>query len=171
MIVILDGCDKTGKSSLAMVLAKKLGLQYYHAGVSSEEDLYSKYKALIASIKEPTVADRFYLSELVYGPVLRGHSRLTAEQFRELNKEVGVRKGVFIHCYADPGVLVKRFEQDGESLTRVVSILDILEGYKRVARIAAEVMPVLRYDSGRSSEETGAQIESLVGFLASIPRH
>jgi hypothetical protein len=66
-----------GKSTWAAALAANRGYAVMHAARSPEgTDLFAKYLAILAR-PEPLVLDRSLVSELVYGPLAHGRSRLT----------------------------------------------------------------------------------------------
>lgn len=80
-MIIVEGMDNSGKSTLAKHLAEKFGLEYLHSpseykndtnkmiGWAIEKMLERKYMPH----KKPKVYDRFSpISDRVYGPVLRG---------------------------------------------------------------------------------------------------
>lgn len=82
-IVILEGPDGAGKTTLANELVVKYGFRYKHEGPPPiSADLHAHYlKVLNESIESPfdTVHDRLWLGERIYGPVARGLDRLGPE--------------------------------------------------------------------------------------------
>jgi hypothetical protein len=83
-VIILEGADATGKTTLADRLVDSHGFTKVHTGVPKpKEDVFRSYtltlwKALRSP--EPIVLDRCYLGETIYGPVMRGASRLSETQ-------------------------------------------------------------------------------------------
>ena len=72
-LIVLEGCDGAGKTTLAAALAARHGHAIVHATRSPEgTDLFAKYHAILAR-PGPLVLDRSFVSELVYGPLDRGH--------------------------------------------------------------------------------------------------
>jgi hypothetical protein len=62
------------------------------------------------------VLDRSFISELVYGPLYRGRSRLTSDQALELASTVSARDGVFLLLTAPAATVRSRLtERDGEA--------------------------------------------------------
>jgi hypothetical protein len=86
---ILEGPDGSGKTTLANRLVK-LGYVYRHfAAPTPDEDLFQTYlqaTIVAGSSEEPIVFDRLAHGELVYGPLLRGKSKITLEQLRLLER-------------------------------------------------------------------------------------
>lgn len=68
MIVIIEGCDRTGKSTLASKIALAIGGEVIHCGKPKTDDAYAEYLEMIAQLPsyKHYVFDRFYLGEYVY---------------------------------------------------------------------------------------------------------
>lgn len=107
MIVVLEGADFTGKTTLAKEL-ERLGFRYVHNGPPKSEDMFEEYTRQLESIKpgEDVVFDRLHLGELVYGPVMRNGSWLTWPQARLLNRLLFAKGGILVYCSAPPGDII-----------------------------------------------------------------
>ena len=78
-LIILEGPDSTGKSSLAKFLARKLDACYHHASGhrSLYEAMFEHHKNIVQATKvnlengHNVVLDRHWPSELVYGGLFR----------------------------------------------------------------------------------------------------
>lgn len=83
-VLILEGPDCSGKSTLAKQLATFNGFEYRHLGrPKPNEDVFRTYTLeLWRALKSPNpvVFDRLYLGETIYGPVMRGGSLLSPLQ-------------------------------------------------------------------------------------------
>jgi hypothetical protein len=84
MIIILEGADGTGKTTLAKAICKELEAHYIHATWSRELDCRMlEYQMNILSeafenyhkTGKPTIIDRLWLSESVYGEIYRSGSK------------------------------------------------------------------------------------------------
>ncbi len=70
-------------------------------------DLFAKYGALV-TIPGPLVLDRSFVSELVYGPLERGGSRLSLDQAAHLAANISDRHGVLVHLTGRPDRITAR---------------------------------------------------------------
>lgn len=86
-LVVIEGCDGTGKTRLASELSHYMsdGAYTLHRGplmrnplVEYIDDLVKRYNPLTRDI----ICDRWHIGELVYGPLYRGESQLTPTMFR-----------------------------------------------------------------------------------------
>ena len=118
-LVVIDGCDGTGKTTLARQISVRYGHLLTHASLSpAGTDLFAKYEAMVAS-SEPLVMDRSFVSELVYGPLERGVSRLSLLQARQLAATVAERQGVLVHLTGNPDRIIRRLlARDGHAPAR-----------------------------------------------------
>ncbi len=115
-LIVLEGCDGVGKSTVAASLAARHAFTIHHATRSPEgTDLHAKYRAILAQ-PTPLVLDRSFVSELVYGPLDHGLSRLTFAQAADLAAIVAERDGVLIHLTGQPEEIAARLHRrDGQS--------------------------------------------------------
>ena len=77
MIIILDGPDGTGKTTLAKMLQKKLKAAYLHLTYRWKEKIFDYHTAAIrfaARKNKPIILDRWWPSEAIYAKGYRGGS-------------------------------------------------------------------------------------------------
>lgn len=79
-MIIIEGCDGTGKTTLLMRLHKDLGIPIHERASSSKEgpraDLYEWAMRDVGTWRDQVMAvyDRHpFISEYIYGPIVRGH--------------------------------------------------------------------------------------------------
>lgn len=97
--VIIEGPDGAGKTALARTLCQSLGMQYHHEGPPPPGvNRCEHYQMTLLSTDHPTVFDRFHLGELVYGPLLRGGTNLTAEEVDTINQTFKDMGGTMVCC-------------------------------------------------------------------------
>lgn len=68
-MIIVEGPDGAGKTTLARTLADRLGLDYVHKSAPTQPPIVEYWPP-----RREVVADRWHLGELVYGPLRRGHT-------------------------------------------------------------------------------------------------
>lgn len=75
-MIIIEGMDNTGKTTLGNSLAQALGIEVKHSTrPTNMEEAFSFSQELVDNINQPSVNDRCsIIGELVYGQVLRGKS-------------------------------------------------------------------------------------------------
>lgn len=131
MICILEGENKTGKSTLAHYIEEHHGFRYIKVSQPGPEGPYKEYTVILSSIKkgENVVIDRFHIGEEVYGPIYRGKSCLTSEQFQEIEKKINDLNGILIYCYDTEDNIAKRFDEEGEEFADKDKIKKTLELY------------------------------------------
>jgi len=107
MIIVLEGSDGTGKTTLARHLQEKLGAHYIHL-TYRWPDKMDKYHvaallhaiSIIEKTDKPVILDRWWLSEAVYSKVFRGGSKWP-QLGRSLERALLSRGGIYIMCLAD----------------------------------------------------------------------
>lgn len=85
-VIILEGPDGGGKTTLAQYLCTEADFDYKHEGPPPpDRDQLEYYKTILFDALESphnTVFDRLYLGECVYGPIIRGVDRLGLEALK-----------------------------------------------------------------------------------------
>jgi thymidylate kinase len=106
MIALLEGCDATGKTTLANSPVFSGYWKYHHGAYPSPKDAYNAYRNLLRSILEfkaqgsipNVVIDRMHISERVYGE--RYHGRwMTDSQYWHIDEMFCDVGGIVIHCH------------------------------------------------------------------------
>lgn len=153
--VVLEGCDGVGKSTLAGRLATHGFATLHSPRTPDHEDLIGRYRDLLARPGR-LVLDRSFVSELVYGPLYRGHSRLTWGQALALADLVTTRDGIFLHLIAPAATVRHRLKTRDGQAPSLKDITELADAYHRTLRTLASHVPVFTYDSGgETSRPTG----------------
>ncbi|KKL13373.1 hypothetical protein LCGC14_2526420, partial [marine sediment metagenome] len=97
MLVLLEGADGVGKSTLAKELCGEYGYDYLHFLIPDEHPVDYWFKELV-KIKRPTVIDRLHLSEDAYGPIFRGGSQLSDLDRWLVEGWLWARRAVLVVC-------------------------------------------------------------------------
>ncbi|MFD4337819.1 hypothetical protein ACFWPP_11595 [Streptomyces anulatus] len=145
--VVLEGCDGVGKSTLGERLSTHHGFTMVHSPRTPDHlDLASRYRTILAG-NERILFDRCFISELVYGPLHRGRSRINWSEAIDLAESVIKRSGVLVHLTAPPAVIHQRLlSRDGEAIS-LEEITALVTGYERVFSTLADYARVLTYDT------------------------
>jgi len=106
-IVILEGPDGSGKTTLAQQITERYGHRYHHEGPPPKgQDPYTyyltrAYELVLETFGETpgrVVVDRFALGDRVYGPVLRGKDLLGDSGWRKLREGFDTVGAVRVLC-------------------------------------------------------------------------
>lgn len=152
-LVAVDGCDGTGKTSLATLLATRHGFTVVHSPRTPDHlDLTDRYRDLIDGAGR-VVMDRCFVSELVYGPIRRGRTRLSLAEAVDLAEAVTQRGGVLVHLTAPPHVVRRRLiDRDGPPPTPMAEISHLLDAYQQIFAAVAVHVPVITIDTAQATE-------------------
>jgi len=117
-IIVLEGVDSTGKSSLAKLFAKELNACYFHA--SGHKTMHfamtAHHMSMLHDIEvnleqgRDVVCDRHWMSEIAYASVLR------PEQFAwykksEIFNRISKLSPRYVHCCGDIHTCFERYER------------------------------------------------------------
>lgn len=139
-MIIVEGPDGGGKTTLARELSQKFGLQMARHGTRSnlpEGDVRARvYDAFGEAVRghDPVrVHDRLYYSELVYGKVLRQHIRFSLIEQRYIHKLIVAFKPPIIMCIP-PLEVVKANVEGGHHIPGVEENIEtIWSMYRRIS--------------------------------------
>ena len=148
MIIIIEGPDGSGKTTLANKLSKQTGYPVVHrsAPKSDEEKaaMMNMYKQAIKESKN-IIFDRCWYSEMAYGPIMRDASVISFPEMYELEKLLCKKGGLIIYCTDKPDVLWKRCQERGEDyITDISTHTKICEGYDELMNVP-HLIPVVKY--------------------------
>ena len=148
MLLILEGVDGVGKSSLASELEKK-GYRIVHRLYNPDYvDFAHAYEDLLLEITEPTVLDRSFISEIVYGQILRQHSRLSLEALSHLLKIASMKLGKVLYCYAPDEVIRSRLEEPNNEHENVLRHLaQLVDAYNQLMKQISQQIPIIYVDT------------------------
>lgn len=101
MIIILEGVDGSGKTTLArQIQAKFQNVEYHHEGVPPKDvHILEHLGAVLDRYRgKNVVIDRFALGERVYGPVVRGFDQLGDEGWKLIKRLISATGAMEVLC-------------------------------------------------------------------------
>ncbi len=148
--IIIEGPDESGKTTLAIAL---LGYFYPEAWIlkspaSKSPDWYPFFenwvgKVTVEAAQSILLLDRVpEISEAVYGPIMRGSSRLNSPLGSLLNLP---SNGLVIFCHSKPGALENEHYAGDQLLLRPEDQEAIVGAYKIVESFVKQFMPVYQW--------------------------
>lgn len=162
-LIVLEGADGVGKSSLARELHTHPDLpncRLIHKGPPETDHLLREYLADIAWYRadQPqlsnVVCDRWHLGELVYPLLQRGRETLaTRETLAYLQLWLLSRGALLVHVEADTTVVYRRRTERRESVVNSATINSELELFLRAFDLSHQRKLSVRTDSGVSTSD------------------
>ncbi len=146
-VVVLDGCDGTGKTTLAELLRDRRGHVVIHSGRTPDgTDLAERYRHLLATPGR-IVLDRSFISELVYGPLFHGGSRITAAAAIDLARGVARRDGALVHLTGNPDAIMRRLRSRDGTAPPPARVSAIIDAYHAAFTLFDGSAPVITIDT------------------------
>lgn len=146
MLVIIEGPDKSGKTTLAKEIEKQFCYKYAHFSAPGV-DPASEYASFFSGISSPTVCDRSYFGERVYGPLLRGTSKISNLQYAVIERICRLKGAVFIYALTPLKICQVRLH---DNLTNErISVENNRKAWVRFKTLApaCSLRPFLTYDA------------------------
>ena len=163
-MVIVEGIDGVGKTTLVDYIVEQ-GLEKHHFNYDEKNmDLYNKYMSVLYSSNLNKVLDRSFISEMVYGPVIRGKSKLELEQYKRLLLEYKKNGTSIIYLTAPKEILLQRKQNDLADLEMIQKIYDKLNlQYNKIMNYSTDFIDVLKLDTSiNSSEEVQRKVKRVI---------
>jgi thymidylate kinase len=149
-LVILEGPDGGGKSTLAKKFVEQFGARICrHGPYIGDAEIASHYQwSLMRAIhgKRLIVMDRSWLSEFVYGPIMRGMNRITQLERRAIEKMFRRANGIVVWCRPSLATCEKCWQD-----RRGIEYVDGLDRFRKVYAAyetieASSLLPSIRYN-------------------------
>jgi thymidylate kinase len=149
MIIILEGPDGSGKTSLANQISRQTGYPILHRTKPKDEAekqrMMEEYLQIIRSGKN-MIFDRCWYSEMAYGPVMRDKSYITFPQMYDLEQRLAKTGAIIIYCTGPAYVLWKRCQSRGEDYITSKGNFDaICKNFEEIFA-SPHYIPVVRHE-------------------------
>lgn len=117
MIIVIEGPDGVGKTTLINAIRKAWGDTTVTVrqgppptGISAVEHYVTAAIDLVKAHEKLTlvITDRLHAGELVYGPILRGASRLSTEEYNSITHFLVARGALLVHCTLPEDIMIDR---------------------------------------------------------------
>jgi len=164
MIIILEGPDGGGKTTLAERLRQVLGREKLanvvkhgpYIGMSSEDLCKTFFRSMSQALTydDHVILDRSWLSEPIYGEVYRnGESRVDMQRRRMLERVALTRGAVVIHCQPEFALCVDTFNsrKDIEYLDTTEQLGRVYDAYESLPMRTC--LPIVHYDYEKDTVE------------------
>lgn len=161
--IIFEGIDGAGKTTMAEMFAK-IGFRKLHGKYHPEiEDLYSFYNDVLEKNRnQRLVFDRSFISELVYGPILRKKSRLPTRQLKQLLGKLKNQQSLLVYLYAPLETLLERKK---DKTIPVEYYPPLIKEYEKVLKVVETFIPVVRINTEENDpKEIFHLIAGIAGF-------
>lgn len=148
MIIIIEGPDGSGKTTLANKLSEQTGYPIEHRSKPETEEekkkMYDMYLQMCKS-KRNVILDRCWYSEIVYGTVMRDASMISIYDMYALEKQLSKVGALLIYCTDTESALWRRATKRGEDyITSRDDFRSICEQYNKLMDMP-HIIPVTRY--------------------------
>jgi endonuclease III-like uncharacterized protein/thymidylate kinase len=146
-LLLIEGIDGVGKTTLSKMLLK-FDYKLIHFDYNLKEmNLFNYYQEILKSSSlSKMIFDRSYVSERVYGMVLRGKSRISDNEFINLLNQTKEQRGVFLYLYLDKRQLLQRVNIKDKKIIEE-NYDDICNAYNKELEIVKKYIPVIKLNA------------------------
>jgi hypothetical protein len=151
-VIVLDGCDGTGKTTIAEAMRAQHDYTVIHSSRTPDgTDIVGRYRDILARPGR-IVLDRSFISELVYGPLFHGRSRLSHPDAVSLAAATASRGGVLVHLTGTPAAIITRLKSRDGTVPEAAIISAIIDAYGAAFALLEDTAPVLVTDTTTTPE-------------------
>ena len=151
MLIVLEGCDGTGKTTLAKLLQTCYNMEYIHCTAETPNNYEFFADIIKRSANTDIVCDRFFWGQFVYQKEEERH--LTKDELFSLYALMNTasKRNRIILVEASPFAVQSRLNSRNE--TTKLSVYDILRAFKIIASESCADVPVYRYNTSTGEIE------------------
>jgi thymidylate kinase len=149
MIIVIEGPDGSGKTTLAQQLSRQTSYPIIHRSQpKSDEEKKLMMGMYLQAIKENknAIFDRCWYSEMAYGPVMRDASVISYPEMYELERMLAKNGAMIIYCTGPEPALWMRCQKRGEDYIKSRDDFKaIYTNYQNIMSVPHYV-PVVKYE-------------------------
>lgn len=163
-MIILEGIDGAGKTTVADYLNQNGYSTYHFTYDKKNKNIEDKYINLLDEETQNMVLDRSFVSELVYGPVLRHSCKLNREQLEKILTRYKQVNPIVLYFKANKEDILQRRIKDEKDYQMLTINYDALNNrYEKVIRVISKYLNVIEINtSERSVEEVLSLVEEKI---------
>lgn len=163
-MLIIEGIDGVGKTTLVEYL-QDCGMKKYHFDYDSKNmDLFTKYMRVLLENNDELVFDRSFISEMVYGPVIRNKCKLSLEDYTKLLIAYKNVEAKIIYLTAPKEILLKRKNNDKDDYDVITNYYgELNKKYDDIIEYSSNFIDVICINAYESNiEQVRGQVKRLV---------
>ena len=141
MLIVLEGCDGSGKSSLADLLAQLYNAEVIHATRETPNDMEWFSKIMDVARNRNIIMDRAFWGQFVYQKP--NERKLSFNDLNSLEHRLAEEDGKLVYVYSPDRVITRRLNNRNEVPS--LPVKSILRKYKDMCKYAR--CPVIWYNS------------------------
>jgi len=130
-MIILEGVDKAGKTTLANKLSEKYGLEIRKFGIPKGDPTF-EYSKTLRDISSPIILDRFLFGELPYSIVKRRTRYMDYLAYRILLLQLLTVPHLVIYLRPEREEIHRRLEKEPDSYVSHSEVDQLIEEYDNV---------------------------------------
>lgn len=161
MLIVFEGPDGSGKTTLAKAVERKINGMMVHCGPPIKGFEQHNWEQVIrfAQTHRPIVCDRLHWGDLVYAPYREGgQMAIGLDGIDELDALIEKRGGIIVHVTAHADVL--RARDDGDGFIDLSDLARIRGTYEAMARNCTSL--VYTYDTSFGFDDFDHWVEEIV---------
>jgi thymidylate kinase len=136
MIIVFEGVDGVGKSSIAKKLSEKLGFPVikgssFEQAKCTRDELFNKFYDMLFDYDD-LILDRYIHSNVVYAPLYEDFAMISKGELRFLESQLELYDAIVIYLKADPEIIKQRLQKRGDEYISADKIEEISQRYDEI---------------------------------------
>lgn len=142
-MIIIEGCDGTGKTTLANYLCAELDFIYRKE--PPFKNPIDSYLDLALTNNNKIIFDRLYFSEAVYSQVKKdGRKEFPIWAQHMIERQLMMTNSIVVHCSSDIDEIKRVFNHRGETFIKFSQINEVVKLFKD--RVNVSLLPIIPFN-------------------------